>query len=135
MSKLETITPKQLIEELLPAKYGKSDGEYKFIFQDHVIDGSIVGITYNEELLASCRIRFTNGVLFKNDYSELLLQCALTNLVYIKKATVEPQVVEVKDTPADDNVPNTTSKPTSQASSQANKTGKPSGRGRGAQRK
>lgn len=129
MSKLETITPKQLIEELLPARYGKADGEYKFIFQDHVIDGSIVGITYNEELLASCRIRFTNGVLFKNDYSELLLQCALTNLVYIKKATVEPQVVEVKDTA--DNVPDTASKPTSQAG----KAGKPSGRGRGAQRK
>ena len=53
MSKLEIITPKQLIEELLPARYGKAEGEYKFIFQDHVIDGSIVGITYNEELLAS----------------------------------------------------------------------------------
>jgi hypothetical protein len=131
MSKLETITPKQLIEELLPAKYGKADGEYKFIFQDHVIDGSIVGITYNEELLASCRIRFTNGVLFKNDYSELLLQCALTNLVYIKKATVEPQVVEVNDIPSADNVPDTASKPSSQAS----KAGKPSGRGRGVQRK
>jgi hypothetical protein len=114
-AKLETFTPKDIIQDLLPAKYGKLDGEIKLIFQDHVIDGSVVGITLGNELLATCRIRFTNGIIMTQDYEQMLLQCALTNLVYIKKPTVEDvtdNVVQEMDKLELDNV----SLPSSQSS-------------------
>lgn len=129
---IETYTPKQILNEIIPAKYGKLEGEIMFIFNGHVLDGSVVAITHKDDILMTCRMRFTNDVLLNDSKEFMCLVCKLSHLVFVKPPTVEQPKVEtvIEESKVsevlEDNVP--VSKPTS------SRGGKGAGRGRGARK-
>jgi hypothetical protein len=100
---IETFTPKQILSELLPARYGKLVGEFKVVYPDQITDGCVGGVAFNNEVLATFRVRFTNNIVFYNDYEHVVLEVKFTDIKYIKEVpqatntTSNPEYVDSKD--------------------------------------
>lgn len=126
---METFTPKQILEELIPKHFGDTfsttDKEVKFLFSEQIMDGSLGYVIIDKEPIASFRVRFSNTMLLKADSTGIVLQCEITNFLFIKPG-VEQTVEDVSDEKAVVNPP-PESKPTQPIIPKARGTG----RGRG----
>lgn len=131
MSNIETFTPKQILSEIIPAKYGQLEGDIMFVFHGHVLDGSVVAVINKDEVLLTCRIRFTNDVILSENKELLCLNCKLSHMVFVKPPTVktvETEIIEPKVEPIEDNIPH---KPAKAETAKPAKQGAGRGRGRG----